>query len=635
LALRQSLAFSISILLLGLASPVFGQVGGISNTPAPGGGASAVVNPADDPWLAEDGPAVPAPAQVAHEVVVDRWGGPERTPHERSAALRHTRLELGLGNLPAPAAALLRSASQAEPDLYTGLARDLAPGVPAIQIANARALWSAGDTGAAVNAMVDTALAAVTDLEVQIWLIENVSVILIVVVLIASLGFIALAALVVFPDAAHDVGDLFSSRTPGFARAAALGAILLVPVALGEGVVGLALGLFTMGFIYGSGRQRNALAMAAVFLIVGLYPLAQIASVATTLVDRDPVVKSVLAVSNGTDSTADAQRLEAVADLDVAAAHALAYRARRQGLEERSREHLDGIIASFPEDAVALANRGNIEMRRGNTAAAIDYFERSAELIDSPILLFNLSQAYAAAFRMEESESTLVRAQKVGDEEVAALSSLDDARLVADLGLPFGLLRNRFVSAALARNPRSLVVEALAPGMLGERWFITASAFALVVLVGLLFADRFDHASRCTRCGHRICTRCADTVWSDEVCEDCHHLLQYPEATDPSLRMARLQALSRRDVRLGRVWLLGSLLIPGVAGFASKRPDLAMFGLLLFGWTAAWLAWPGGVLEDPMLMGSAAWIFFAIPGVFCMLAYAGVVAMSLVARKNL
>lgn len=282
-----------------------------------------------------------------------------------------------------------------------------------------------------------------------------------------------------------------------------------------------------------------------------------------------------------------------------------------------------------------LANRGNIEMRNGRTEEAIAYYKRSASNADSPTVLFDLSQAYAAAFRMEAVEATLRRAQSLDNREVSDFSSLGDSKLVADLGIPFGPLQKYLISFALAQKPDMTVAESLAPGFLGQSWLVTAGAFLLMALLSILVAGRFDHASVCKRCGHRICTRCEETVWSEDLCEDCHHLFLNVEDTDPSLRMARLQALSRREVRFDRIWSTASLLVPGMAGFAAKRPDLAMLGLLLFVWSVTWLIWPSGILVDPMLLGSAAWIFFAIPGVLAMLAYMGVVVVSLVARKNL
>lgn len=598
-------------------------------TPAP------IVDPADDPWLSEQGPAVPKPVDQPREQVVAAWREAPEVAYARAAALRRVRLELGLEDLVAPAHVILDGATDEDRDIFTGFALDLAPETPSIGFAHARALVESGDVGGATRAFGATLASVVMNLRSQLWLVENVTVVLLIVVLGAALGFIALSAIQVFPHASHDLGDLLGGRRlPAFARTAALAALVLVPLVLGEGVVGLALALFVVAYAYAKAHHRNVLLMAAALLVIGLHPLAEVASIATTLLDRDPVAASVMAVVAGVEDEADVERLEAVSDEDAAAAHALAYRARRYGLEERSLGILDAIGAREPTDGHVLAAKGNIAMRRGQTDAAIDYYERAANLVDSATLLFDLSQAYAKAFRMEEYEATLVRAQRRDAERVAALSSLDDADLVADLRYPVGLLQDRFVKRTMAHDPQFDLAALLAPGRLGETWANTAGGFALAALFCLLFAHRYDHSTRCDRCGHRICTRCEETVWSEDICEDCHHLFQYPGATDPALRMARLQALSRREVRIDRILLAGALLIPGVAGLAARRPDYAMVGMLLFGWIAAWLVWPTGLFEEPLLMGQAAILCLAIPGSLALLGYAGVVLASLVARKN-
>ena len=485
----------------------------------------AAADPADDPWLTDEGPAVPIPLAASQEQVESAWAAAPPTAPARAAALRRVRLELGLGDLVGPARVIERAASDAqEREFYSGLARELAPGVPSIVMANAKALWEAGDTGAAVNSVIDAAWAAITHLEIQIWLMENFSILLVLILTGASAAFILLAALMTFPHAAHDLGDLLSSGMPAFARSAMLAALLFVPLMLGEGIVGFVLALFALGFAYGKGRQRNALAMAAVMLVVAIHPLTMLATTATTLLDEDPVLESVLAVAGGVETQADVDRLVTAAESDIAAAHALAYRARRYAMHADAERHLAAIGAIDPADPVMLANLGNIEMRRERTDAAIDYYERAAAIENSPIVYFDLSQAYAASFRMEEYEVALARAQSYGGDDVAALSALGDPKVVADLGLPFGSMQRRLLSRALAHKPDSPVAAILAPGLLGERWFSTASAFALVALFCLLLANRWDHASTCTRCGHRICTRCEETVWSEDLCEDCNHL---------------------------------------------------------------------------------------------------------------
>jgi hypothetical protein len=289
----------------------------------------------------------------------------------------------------------------------------------------------------------------------------------------------------------------------------------------------------------------------------------------------------------------------------------------------------------YPSDGFVLAARGNIEMRRGNSEVAISFYERAAAQVASAALLFDLSQAYAHEFRMEEYEATLIRAQGLNGDLVADLSSLGDPMLVADLEFPIGLIQSRFIALAMSEDPQFDLAAVLAPGRLGDDWSTAAGGFVLAALFCLLFANRFDHASQCGRCGYRICTRCEETVWSEEICEDCHHLFKNPAATDPSLRMARLQALSKREVRIDRILTSGALLIPGFAGLIARRPDFAMFGLLLFGWIVAWIVWPAGVFEDPLVMGTAAVIGLGIPGALAVIGYGGIVIASLVARKRL
>jgi len=645
---RRSIAYSVLAHCATLAFALLCSAGSVAAEGAPSAAVSGMANgampavdaevggvdPVNDPWLAEQGPAIAVPVEVAQEQVSKVWNESSTTIHARAANLRRARLELGLADLTGPATLVRDAATEEETLLYTERALELAPGVPSFQFSHARALWSDGDIGGATLAAGGVLWAIAFNLPAQLWLIENFAYLLLAVILCSSFAFLLLAVIGVFSHAAHDFGDLLSPNMPTFARYAAVAALLLVPLVLGEGLLGLAAALFALGFMYGNGRQRNALAMTAILFVVALHPLAKLAAISTDLVARDPIAASTLRVLSGTETMADVERLEAAADKDLAAAHAIAFRARRFGLVEESRESLLRVLETVPSDMVALANLGNIEQRRGNTAAAIDYYERAAAQENQPRLLFDLSQAYASAFRMEEYEATLRRAQTVGDDDVAALSSLDDANLVADLPYPMALIRDRLVTLALSMDVRPDVVTRIAPGMLGETVLMTGGVFALIALFSLLLADRWEHASLCTRCGHRICQRCEDTVWSSETCEDCHHLFQYPEATDPSLRMARLQALSERESRFDQLWLGLSLLVPGAAGFAARRPDLAIFGLLLFSWGVAFLIWPSGVFEDPMLMGGAAFVCFAIPGVLAILGYTGSVVLSLILRKS-
>lgn len=591
----------------------------------------------DDPWLAEKGPAVPAPTfgQPAREVVHQRWQTSAPTPRARAAALLRARLELGLGDLTAPAIALLQDPPAEEPAVSAQLAQSLAPGVPAIQVAAARSYWAAGETGSAIAAWADAWVALYRDLAARTWLLGNLSILLWAVALGGSFAFISLAALRVFPHAAHDLGDVFSIRTPNFARTAALAALLLVPLALGEGLLGLALALFGLGFAYGTAQQRSVLGLAAVLLVIGLHPIAQLVSITNRIVDRDPIVRSAASVLQGIESRADVERLEAAEDEDLLAAHVMAHLSRRRGLDEEALRRVDSILERSPTDPVALTNRGNHALRHGRTEEAIGYYQRAQAVLDSPVVLFDLARAYGQTFRIEEQERTLARAQSLDDGLVATLLGFEQPDLVADLEVPESLFIDRFRALALEEGSGRGIAEGFAPGRLGESGLASAGAFVLAALASLLCAGRWDHASRCRRCGDRICGRCEETVWSEELCEDCHHLFQNPAGTDPTLRRKRLETLARRESRLGRLVLLGSLIVPGVAGMAARRPDLSMFGLLLFGWFLGWVIWPVGVFVDPLRMGGMAFVCLAIPGILSGLAYVAVVFASLVARKRL
>lgn len=596
-----------------------------------------------DPFLTEAGPGLLAPplepaAGIAPPASVDRvvaaWRAAAPTPQARIQALRRLRLEYGLGDLRAPAEALRRSAVGEDEKVAAALALELAPAMPALQWERARELWRGGEHGSALKHVVTLAAAMARELESQLWLIGNGLSFAVVVLLVAATALIAMLAIKAAPDAAHDLADLLSNRMPAFARAALLAVVVMAPLFVGEGLAGLVVVCFAIAFLYGAALERSALVMAAVLWVVALNPLARWAEVAAHALEEDPIARSALAISRGSGSRADVDRLEAAFDREDLAAHALALRARRFGEEADAKARLDALLARSPKDPHALANLGNLDMRAGQTESAIGRYERAAALLDSPSLLFDLSQAYASVLRMTEYETTIARAQAIGDREVAALSSLSDPRLVADLGFPVESVRDRLRARALAATGPADLSVALAPGRLGRDRFSLAGAFVLVAFGALLLGRRFDRSSPCKRCGHRICTRCAETVWSQDLCESCHHLFENVESTDAKLRMNRLQALSKREARVQFLTNLGALLIPGVAGLAARRADRALVSLLLVAFGVAVLRWPSGLIADAMWLGPVAPLLLGLLASLAFAGHAAIVLGSFVARRN-
>jgi len=292
------------------------------------------------------------------------------------------------------------------------------------------------------------------------------------------------------------------------------------------------------------------------------------------------------------------------------------------------------LVAANPRSAEGLANYANLLFLSGDDETAVDFYQRAAALVDSARVMFNLSQANARMFRIEAFETALRRAQELDTETVVALSRSGDAGFVADLGFPLAALRSRLLAAARERHTSRLAVEWLMPGWLGGHPLRSAAAFAFIALLGGVFSTRFDKASCCARCGQRICSRCDSSRWNAETCDACYHLFHQSETTDPVLRMRRLHELQTRDTRIHRVALLGSLLIPGVAGLRARRPDLAFLGIVVCGFAVAFFAWPNGVVPDPLAVGSAGTLAFALAGTLAVLLNLMIVAAGLMMRRN-
>jgi tetratricopeptide (TPR) repeat protein len=552
----------------------------------------------------------------------------------RAARAKPRALALGVDNLDVAARALLISDGSSNELGNAMLAARLAPDLPLARVALARAYWSEGEYLSAFREAVEGLLAIPRNLEATFWLAGSALTMIVVVLAAASLFFMVVLGVASFARASHDLGDLLSRNTPDFSRAALLGSALLLPLALGEGVMGLALACFALAFVYGGARHRMALVLAATLMIIGLYPLARVAGTVLDAMESDPLASAVLAVVTGEESAADVALLEAAAGDEFMADHALAMRARRGGHLEDARARYEILQEAQPRNPVVLTNYANLRFASGESEAAVDLYERSATIVDSATLMFNLSQAYARLFRIEEFEHTLRLAQSIDADVVANLSRLGNAEFVADLPFPQAAIRSRFLASANGEGYARVARDFFAPGLLGQSWSHTLGSFGLAALLAVVLAGRFEQASRCTRCGRRICTRCDSTVWNSETCDGCHHLFQRPESTDPALRMARLAELRGREERMGRIATALSLLVPGVAGLLARRPDLSFVGILLFVAALTLFVWRDGVVPDPLVVGGAGTFLFILAGSLALFAYCLVVLTGILIRRS-
>ncbi len=590
----------------------------------------------DEDWRDPVAPKHPTPEEEGFRSEVERaWFQAEGGMKGRAAKARAMALALGIDNLDSAARALIAPGDPGDALGNARLAVRLAPDLPIAHMALARVMWSEGDHLGSIGQAASGVQALLRNFEAMAWLVGSLLVMVAVVFIVAPLLFIVSVGISVFGRASHDLGDLLIRQMPNFARAGVLGVLLLAPLAVGEGIMGLVMALFALGFVYGGSRYRMVLCLAVVFFMMGMYPVAHTAGTVLMALESDPVAAATLAVVQGVESEADIDLLEHASETEFLAKHVLAVRARRLGRMDEALDRYSALLESHPRNAEVLTNLANLRFLTGDSEGAVELYERSAALVDSARLMFNLSQANAQLFRIEEFESSLRAAQSIDVEVVADLSRVGDADFVADLVFPLSVLRSRLLAAAEQQATPQVAIDFLMPGWLGQTWMHLAGSFGLLAVLCVSLASRFDRASSCTRCGRRICARCDGTVWNSETCDGCHHLFHRPETTDPVLRMKRLYELQARDARLGRVALAVSFLVPGAGGLLARRPDLGFLGILACGFAAVFLAWHDGVVPDPLAVGSAGTLAFLVAGCLALLGYLMIVGAGLMIRRAL
>jgi tetratricopeptide (TPR) repeat protein len=418
---------------------------------------------------------------------------------------------------------------------------------------------------------------------------------------------------------------------PGFARGALLAGLLLLPLALGEGLLGAALALFGLAFVYGDGRRRLAAASAASLILLALYPLAEHHQRVLASASSDPVPAAAYTALHSVPPVRDAVRLQHASAERPRAALALARMEMRAGRNEEAQARMSQHVQTSSDPAL-LNQAANLALLLGDDQEAIALYERAVALEPSPLILFNLSQAYGQGIRLQEQEAALSRAQALDAEAVTRL-------MVGQADLPKGLVELPVETASLLadRAPaRVLAARAphpLAPGRLGS----PALSVALFLLVAVLAtqAPRLYRRSRaCERCGVRRCSRCDHRSGGDGLCGPCARLTHSPETTDPGMRMARLEDLRRRQRRQHRLRLATSFLVPGSSGLLSGRPLLGLLGTMAFACALALVRAPAWVPPDPGSVGGAAGILFGLGMGAAAFVYAGGLLLGLRARRE-
>ncbi len=98
--------------------------------------------------------------------------------------------------------------------------------------------------------------------------------------------------------------------------------------------------------------------------------------------------------------------------------------------------------------------------------------------------------------------------------------------------------------------------------------------------------------------------------------------------------MERLARLREREIRIERLILLLGVLVPGAAGVLRRRPGLGLLASVLFaGAASAWIH-RHGVVPDPLVLGSGAFIVAALCVLVLVGFYALATGLSMVLREG-
>jgi tetratricopeptide (TPR) repeat protein len=285
-----------------------------------------------------------------------------------------------------------------------------------------------------------------------------------------------------------------------------------------------------------------------------------------------------------------------------------------------------------------LNNAANVRLHLGHMEAALDLYTRALEVEQSPIVLYNLSQAYGKAFQVDDLTETLERAQALDGDLVADLTRLQGTQpegFVVDFPLSNAMLWRRIFDPQRGKGFAADFRARVAPGRLGSSPVTAAVAFLAVIAGSWLLGQRLQASHWCARCGRRVCPRCHPDTTGAELCVACNRLFYQPEQTDRALRLARIEALREREARLDKVAWGVSIALPAAAGVLARRPLRSLLGALFFVIAVGALVWRDGVVADPLVAGAAGPFAFLCVSVLAGIGYAIVVGTSLAARRNL
>jgi tetratricopeptide (TPR) repeat protein len=552
------------------------------------------------------------------------WFG-DADPADRVSSARRTSLRFGIRDFDSGARAVLATPSTAwgTPERRAEYAVALAPNLPAARAALARSIWLGGDDPVAAGlSALESLWRAPGHLEASLWLGGWVALWLSHALVFGGLLAIALAALFALRHAVHDLGDLLPVALPEVARAALAAALWLLPGLFGAQIAGLLLPLAFAAIASDRRGARLAVVAALAAIWVGIFPAARMAGNAFGVLALDPIAPAAISVLDGAPTAAELARLEARAADDPLAERALAAHARRHGRLAEADARYQRLLALAPDDTALANNAANVRLELGHFESAFALYEAALAHGDSATVYYNLGQAHARAFEVEELSAAFAKAQALDDALIEELSQSDGSRAEAitlDLPLSVGELWRRAVEREAGESYARELYAWLLPSALAAEPLQVAAGLAALALAALWVSARARTSRSCAHCGKRVCPRCDEVTQRSDTCASCMLVFQPAETMQRSLYAERIAELRRRSVRVAALSRVAACLVPGCAGSLVGTPMRGLLACLVFAGAAAGFA--GTPVVDPLVMGDAASIAFALVTGIAVVAY--------------
>lgn len=540
-------------------------------------------------------PAAPWPPPAPQELpdrdaararVDAAWRQPGGNLEQRVERAQRAAFSLGIRELEGPARALIFDANLGDPLLRAELAVRLAPSLPAAHAALAEARFAAGDVQGAASALGDAARSVPGHLEARAWAGTVGFRFAVLGAFFLALLYLSISAVASLPTL---VRGLSASRLalPGPSALALFGCLVLLPALL-EGPAGALLGLAALAISQGEIAKRAAVALVCVVAGVALHSGIDRYAASQLALSADPVGVAVHRVERGLATPSDVGVVLRAAVDDPLAARAAALQTKRAGELHAARGYFRR-VETFEDDAGALNNAANVEFSLGEAEAAIALYEKATRVEQSPVVLFNLAQAYGRVVRLDEQDHALARAQAI---DALALDRLASALAsgahtdVADAAVSAEQVLARVEATGQPAELAEALRARVAPGWLGRGPASGGVALALVCAAAIAAGRVLGK-----RAGPR------------NFYADIARTLQ-AGVGDSAQRIAQLTRLRSQRARNEGLLTLVALAVPGAAGVRWGRPLLALVACLAFSGALALALCQIGAAAEPFALGT-------------------------------